>query len=146
MTIPHRHNALLGKPVADEIITSVKSGVAELSARGWPTKLVSVTIGDVPAINLYVRNQARGADMAAEGVQQVAVRGGVHQRTVVVLAVNLHQRAADLAHQRHARRSERGALRGLESQVHGQEFASGRDGIQRPHRLRPEQEGLPRAG
>ncbi|MBK8769910.1 MAG: bifunctional 5,10-methylenetetrahydrofolate dehydrogenase/5,10-methenyltetrahydrofolate cyclohydrolase [Rhizobiales bacterium] len=64
MTIPHRHNALLGKPVADEIITSVKSGVAELSARGWPTKLVSITIGDVPAINLYVRNQARGAERA----------------------------------------------------------------------------------
>ncbi len=64
MTIPHRHNALLGKPVADEIITSVKSGVAELAARGWPTKLVSITIGDVPAINLYVRNQARGAERA----------------------------------------------------------------------------------
>lgn len=64
MTIPHRHNALLGKPVADEIITSVSSGVAELAARGWPTKLVSITIGDVPAINLYVRNQARGAERA----------------------------------------------------------------------------------
>lgn len=60
----HRHNALLGKPVADEIIQSVRTGVETLAKEGWPTKLVSITIGDVAAINLYVRNQARGADRA----------------------------------------------------------------------------------
>lgn len=64
MTIQHRHNALLGKPVADEILQTVREGVAGLAAKGWPTKLVSITIGDVPAINLYVRNQARGAERA----------------------------------------------------------------------------------
>lgn len=64
MTFKHRHNALLGKPVADEILQTVRDGVAGLAAKGWPTKLVSVTIGDVPAINLYVRNQARGAERA----------------------------------------------------------------------------------
>lgn len=64
MTTTHRHNALLGKPVADDILATVKTGVAELSGRGWPTKLVSITIGDVPAINLYVRNQVRGAERA----------------------------------------------------------------------------------
>ncbi len=64
MTIQHRHNALLGKPVADEILQTVRGGVALLAAKGWPTKLVSITIGDVPAINLYVRNQARGAERA----------------------------------------------------------------------------------
>ena len=61
MTHTHRHNALLGKPVADDILHTVHAGVAELAARGWPTKLVSITIGDVAAVNLYVRNQARGA-------------------------------------------------------------------------------------
>ncbi len=64
MTLQHRHNALLGKPVADEILQTVRDGVAGLAAKGWPTKLVSITIGDVPAINLYVRNQARGAERA----------------------------------------------------------------------------------
>ncbi|MBL8790787.1 MAG: bifunctional 5,10-methylenetetrahydrofolate dehydrogenase/5,10-methenyltetrahydrofolate cyclohydrolase [Rhizobiales bacterium] len=63
-TSGHRHNALLGKPVADEILASVRGGVEKLSQEGWPTKLVSITIGDVPAINLYVRNQARGAERA----------------------------------------------------------------------------------
>ncbi len=64
MTSPHRHNALLGKPVADEIIASVYTGVEALAEKGWPTKLVSITIGDVAAVNLYVRNQARGAQRA----------------------------------------------------------------------------------
>jgi methylenetetrahydrofolate dehydrogenase (NADP+) / methenyltetrahydrofolate cyclohydrolase len=59
---PARHNALLGKPVADEILAEVTKGAAELSTAGWPIKLVSITIGDVSAVNLYVRNQARAAE------------------------------------------------------------------------------------
>jgi methylenetetrahydrofolate dehydrogenase (NADP+)/methenyltetrahydrofolate cyclohydrolase len=42
----------------------VRQGVEQLSSKGWPVKLVSVTIGEVPAVSLYVRNQARGADKA----------------------------------------------------------------------------------
>lgn len=61
---PSRHNALLGKPVADEITASVYKGVENLAAQGWPVKLVSITVGDVPAVSLYVRNQARGAARA----------------------------------------------------------------------------------
>ena len=53
---PARHNALLGKPVAEEITRTVHRGVEDLAAKGWPVKLVSITIGDVPAISLYVRN------------------------------------------------------------------------------------------
>jgi methylenetetrahydrofolate dehydrogenase (NADP+)/methenyltetrahydrofolate cyclohydrolase len=63
MTLP-RHNALLGKPIADEITAEVRAGVTDLAAQGWPVKLVSITIGDVPAVKLYVRNQARGAQRA----------------------------------------------------------------------------------
>ena len=57
-----RHNALMGKPVAEEITRSVYGGVEDLAAKGWPVKLVSITIGDVPAVSLYVRNQARAAE------------------------------------------------------------------------------------
>ena len=59
-----RHNALMGKPVAEEITAAVHAGVTELGTKGWPVKLVSITIGDVPAVSLYVRNQARGAEKA----------------------------------------------------------------------------------
>ena len=47
-----RHNALMGKPVAEEITRAVYQGVEELASKGWPVKLVSITIGDVPAVNL----------------------------------------------------------------------------------------------
>lgn len=60
--IAPRHNALLGKPVADEILAEVANGTAHLTASGWPTKLVSITVGDVSAVHLYVRNQARAAE------------------------------------------------------------------------------------
>ncbi|HRX35055.1 MAG TPA: bifunctional 5,10-methylenetetrahydrofolate dehydrogenase/5,10-methenyltetrahydrofolate cyclohydrolase [Aestuariivirga sp.] len=59
-----RHNALLGRPVAEEITATVRDGVRDLATQGWPVKLVSITIGDVPAVSLYVRNQARGAEKA----------------------------------------------------------------------------------
>lgn len=61
------HNVLRGKPVADEILTDVRTGVAELGTSGWPVKLVSMTIGEVPEAALYVRNQARMAERA--GIQ-----------------------------------------------------------------------------
>ncbi|MEO9873930.1 MAG: bifunctional 5,10-methylenetetrahydrofolate dehydrogenase/5,10-methenyltetrahydrofolate cyclohydrolase [Anderseniella sp.] len=64
---PEPHNVLRGKPVADEILTEVSSGVSELTSVGWPVKLVSMTIGDVPEAALYVRNQARVAQRA--GIQ-----------------------------------------------------------------------------
>ena len=64
---PDPHNVLRGKPVADEILTGVRADVAELGSIGWPVKLVSMTIGEVPEAALYVRNQARVA--ARAGIQ-----------------------------------------------------------------------------
>lgn len=58
------NNALLGKPVAAEILAETKAGITALAARGWPASLVSLSIGHVDAVNLYVRNQARGAEQA----------------------------------------------------------------------------------
>ncbi|MFM8606639.1 MAG: bifunctional 5,10-methylenetetrahydrofolate dehydrogenase/5,10-methenyltetrahydrofolate cyclohydrolase [Hyphomicrobiales bacterium] len=57
-------NALLGKPVADEILASTSASVEALAAKGWPAKLISISIGHVDAVNLYVRNQAKGAERA----------------------------------------------------------------------------------
>ena len=42
--------------------------------------------------------------MPAERVEQVAMRRRLDQRALVMLAMDLDQRAADVAHQRHARR------------------------------------------
>ena len=67
MQIPVSNNALLGRPVADEIVSTTRRAIERLGVKGWPAKLVSITIGDVAAVKLYVRNQARGAERA--GIQ-----------------------------------------------------------------------------
>ncbi len=44
-------------------------------------------------------NRLRRAHMAAERIEQISVRGSINQCTVVVLAMDFHQRPADLAQQ-----------------------------------------------
>ena len=55
---PH---ALRGRPLANQIIAEVREQVEELAATGWHAKLVSITVGDTSAVELYVRNQRRRA-------------------------------------------------------------------------------------
>jgi methylenetetrahydrofolate dehydrogenase (NADP+) / methenyltetrahydrofolate cyclohydrolase len=64
MMNPLANNALLGKPVAEDILAATRPKIEALAAKGWPAKLVSISIGHVDAVNLYVRNQARGAEKA----------------------------------------------------------------------------------
>ena len=55
---PH---ALRGRPLANQIIAEVREQALELAATGWQAKLVSITVGDTSAVELYVRNQRRRA-------------------------------------------------------------------------------------
>ncbi|MGE4660552.1 MAG: bifunctional 5,10-methylenetetrahydrofolate dehydrogenase/5,10-methenyltetrahydrofolate cyclohydrolase [Arenicellales bacterium] len=50
-----------GKAVASSILAKVTQDVSELNASGWRPRLVSIRIGDDPAVNLYIRNQERAA-------------------------------------------------------------------------------------
>ncbi len=58
------NNALTGRPVADQILAETKARIEALADKGWPAKLVSISIGAVPSVQLYVRNQAKGAEKA----------------------------------------------------------------------------------
>ncbi|BBU57749.1 hypothetical protein KU6B_40140 [Mameliella alba] len=49
---------LLGKPVQERILAEVR-GIT--NSAGRIGKLVSISIGDVPEVAVYVRNQARAA-------------------------------------------------------------------------------------
>jgi len=51
-----------GREVAREILSGVASRVTDLKAAGWAPKLVSVSIGENPAAEFYVRNQRRNCD------------------------------------------------------------------------------------
>ncbi len=58
----YRHKHLDGRVLAQRIIADQAVAVDALKASGWGLKIVSVTIGANPAVDLYVRNQRRGAE------------------------------------------------------------------------------------
>ncbi len=56
-----------GKAVAAELRADVRAEAQKLSELGWSPRLVSVSVGDTAAAELYVRNQQKQAESA--GVQ-----------------------------------------------------------------------------
>src|SRR5690606_27696464 len=59
------HRYLKGGPVAARIIAEVRAEAEAASAHGWKPKLVSISVGDTDAVQVYVRNQRRKAEQAA---------------------------------------------------------------------------------
>ena len=55
---------LKGGPVAARIIADVRAAAEIATAEGFPPKLVSITVGDVAAVDVYVRNQRAKAAQA----------------------------------------------------------------------------------
>ena len=56
---------LKGGPVAARIIAEVRTAAEEAAADGFTPRLVSITVGDVDAVDVYVRNQRAKAEQAA---------------------------------------------------------------------------------
>jgi methylenetetrahydrofolate dehydrogenase (NADP+)/methenyltetrahydrofolate cyclohydrolase len=61
---------LRGGPVAQRIMAEVKADAAAATAEGFPPKLVSITVGDVAAVGVYVRNQRAKAELAGIGFEE----------------------------------------------------------------------------
>jgi methylenetetrahydrofolate dehydrogenase (NADP+) / methenyltetrahydrofolate cyclohydrolase len=57
--------SLLGRPVADSILGTTRKHIEAMREKGWPAKLVSISIGNIPSVSLYVRNQAKGAEKSS---------------------------------------------------------------------------------
>ena len=51
-----------GRAVCDEILSGVAARVEDLKGSGWTPRLVSIKVGDNPAVELYIRNQRRKAE------------------------------------------------------------------------------------
>ncbi len=56
-----------GKAIAARMRAETAAEAVELAAQGWQPRLVSISVGDTAAAELYVRNQQRSAEAA--GVQ-----------------------------------------------------------------------------
>jgi methylenetetrahydrofolate dehydrogenase (NADP+)/methenyltetrahydrofolate cyclohydrolase len=57
----HDSRDLRGRELANQIIAEARQATGELEAAGWKAKLISITVGDASAVELYVRNQRRRA-------------------------------------------------------------------------------------
>lgn len=59
-----RPNEIDGRAVARSVTEEVKNGVRQLGDAGWEPRLVSVSVGENPATEFYVRNQRRSCEQA----------------------------------------------------------------------------------
>ncbi|MGX9182498.1 bifunctional 5,10-methylene-tetrahydrofolate dehydrogenase/5,10-methylene-tetrahydrofolate cyclohydrolase, partial [Mesorhizobium sp. BHbdii] len=57
MSLSDDSRYLKGGPVAQRIIAAVREDAAIAKAEGFPPKLISITVGDTDAVDVYVRNQ-----------------------------------------------------------------------------------------
>jgi methylenetetrahydrofolate dehydrogenase (NADP+)/methenyltetrahydrofolate cyclohydrolase len=58
-----------GKAIAARMRAETQAAAAALAAEGWVPRLVSISVGDVAAAELYVRNQSRQAEAAGVGFE-----------------------------------------------------------------------------
>ena len=70
MSLSDDSRYLRGGPVAQRIIASVREDAAIATAEGFPPKLVSITVGDTDAVDVYVRNQRAKAKLAGIGFEE----------------------------------------------------------------------------
>ncbi|MEN7972747.1 MAG: bifunctional 5,10-methylenetetrahydrofolate dehydrogenase/5,10-methenyltetrahydrofolate cyclohydrolase [Verrucomicrobiota bacterium] len=59
-----QHSNIDGRALAGKMIEEIRTDVEALKKENWFPKLVSIKIGDNPAVDRYVRNQKRNADLA----------------------------------------------------------------------------------
>ncbi len=79
-----------GRVLAARMREQTVAGVKELVANGWNPKLVSIRIGDDPAVDLYVRNQQRAAAKVGIGFEQKHFPAAISQAEVHAAILNLN--------------------------------------------------------
>jgi len=96
------HRFLKGAPVAARIIEETREAALKAAAEGWPPQLVSVTVGDVDAVDVYVRNQRRKAEQAAIRFEEKRFPESISQVELVeaITAMNADPRVTGIIVQR----------------------------------------------
>lgn len=64
MAVQHRAAIIDGKAIAAKFRSEILHEAQQLADQGWQPRLVSVSVGNTAAADLYVRNQAREAEAA----------------------------------------------------------------------------------
>lgn len=109
---------LRGKPVADRILGEVAGQVEDLKRAGWKPKLVSITVGDVSSVDVYVRNQRRTAERVGIEFEERHFPGDVTQAEmeVAIATMNVDPRVTGIIIQRPV--PQQISVKALQSAVH----------------------------
>jgi methylenetetrahydrofolate dehydrogenase (NADP+)/methenyltetrahydrofolate cyclohydrolase len=83
---------LKGAPVAARIIAEVRAAADKAVEEGFPPRLVSITVGDVAAVDVYVRNQRAKAELGGIDFEE---RRFPQETTAAELEAAIHGMNAD---------------------------------------------------
>jgi len=91
-----------GKSIAAKMRAEVADQAAELTAAGWAPRLVSISVGESGAADLYVRNQSQSAESAGVAFEARAYpeRTSLEQLTGIVQGLNADPRVNGIIIQR----------------------------------------------
>jgi methylenetetrahydrofolate dehydrogenase (NADP+)/methenyltetrahydrofolate cyclohydrolase len=97
-----RQTEIDGRALSDQILSGVANDVAELKNNGWPPKLVSVKIGENPAVDLYIRNQRRKAENAGIAFEEKFFSEGtsIDELHAAIYTMNVDPRVTGIILQR----------------------------------------------
>lgn len=74
------HRLLDGRAVQRRMLEDIADRVADFDAKGKPVgKILSISIGDVPEVEVYIRNQARAAEKCGIPFEKVSWSADVSQ-------------------------------------------------------------------
>ncbi|MFO7919399.1 bifunctional 5,10-methylenetetrahydrofolate dehydrogenase/5,10-methenyltetrahydrofolate cyclohydrolase [Rhodobacteraceae bacterium W635] len=91
-----------GKAIAARMRARVAQQAAALAGEGWTPSLVSISVGDTAAAELYVRNQQRSADSAGVGFEarNYPAETSLEQLTGILQGLNADPRVNGIIVQR----------------------------------------------
>ena len=91
-----------GRAIAARMVSEVALEAAELTQAGWEPRLVSISVGDVAAAELYVRNQRKSAEAAgvAFEARNYPHEISLEQLTGVLIGLNADPRVNGIIIQR----------------------------------------------
>lgn len=91
-----------GKSIAADMRADVAERAAELTSAGWAPRLVSISVGETDAAELYVRNQSRSAESAGVAFEArvYPARTSLEQLTGIVQGLNADPRVNGIIIQR----------------------------------------------
>ena len=96
------HKIIDGKKQAQIVMEGVRTRVTLLKELGWQLRLVSIDIGDSPAVSLYITNQKRACDQVGIGFEHRHYSGNITQGELLAAlhALNVDPRVTGIILQR----------------------------------------------